>query len=337
MKNFCTVARRGFTLVELLVVIAIIGILVALLLPAVQAAREAARRIQCTNNLKQMGLALANHEVANKEYPPGRLGCDNIRIEDCAGLPDRLESDASGFMLILPYLEQQALHDILDPGGVAGAYARENSPAWQTPEKLAALAQRPPVYVCPSNVSEPFIEFDDYLGTNINWNPKPATGTYAFVNGINGPSFGSSFLRVKMHNTGPFNYLKGTPIREITDGLTHTYFVGEVRLAHEKGTRNLWSVGMRLLDSLRSTEWPINGPTQRGIALRLGGLVQNGRVYTAGFGSDHPAGTQFLRGDGGVNFVSESIDPLVYNAAATIKCEDSLGNTNRDCNLDYNF
>ncbi len=337
MKNYCTTVRRGFTLVELLVVIAIIGVLVALLLPAVQAAREAARRAHCINNLKQTGLALANYETTHKEYPPGRLGCDFAGTEDCAGIPDRLRTDASGFVLILPYLEQQALHDVLDPGGEAGAYARLNTPAWQTPEKLAALAQRPSAFVCPSNASEPFLDFDDNLGTNINWDPKPATGTYAFVNGINGPSIGPSFLRVKMHNTGPFNYLNGTSIREITDGLTHTYFVGEVRQAHEKGTRNIWSIGMRLLDNLRSTEWPINGPTQRGIAVQLGGLVMNGRVYTAGFGSDHPAGTQFLRGDAGVNFVSESVDPLVYNAWATIKCEDGLGNTNRDCNSDYSF
>ena len=339
MDRGCICARRAFTLVELLVVIAIIGTLVALLLPAVQAAREAARRAQCTNNLRQIGLALANYESQHKEYPPGRLGCDGIRSNECAGIPERLETDASGFTLLLPFLELQALHEVMEPGTDDGIYARNNAPAWQTQAKLESLAERPPVFVCPSNESLPHIDFDDQFGSssNINWEPKPATGTYAFVSGINGPSFTISFLRVKMHNTGAFNYLIGTKAREVTDGLTHTYFVGEVRQAHEKSTRNLWTFGMRLLDCLRSTEWPINGPTERGIAKRIGGYSADGRVYTAGFGSDHPGGAQFLRGDGGVDFVDEAITQELYDAMATIKCGDNPNGATRDCNSDYSY
>ncbi len=82
--------RTGFTLVELLVVIAIIGILVALLLPAVQAAREAARRTQCNNQLKQIGLALDLYEGSYKLYPPGRVGCDGITTGPCNGDPPQL-------------------------------------------------------------------------------------------------------------------------------------------------------------------------------------------------------------------------------------------------------
>ena len=104
------VRQRGFTLVELLVVIAIIGILVGLLLPAVQAAREAARRMQCTNNLKQYGLSLHNYESATRTLPPRKGGTTG----DINADPARLRANyfrKSLFVLVLPYLEQNALHN----------------------------------------------------------------------------------------------------------------------------------------------------------------------------------------------------------------------------------
>ena len=105
-------AALGFTLVELLVVIAIIGILVALLLPAVQAAREAARRTQCQNNLKQLGLAALNHEGTHKHLPPGRMGCDGAANLNCS--PGEWSRAASGFLPMLPFLEEPALYDSID-------------------------------------------------------------------------------------------------------------------------------------------------------------------------------------------------------------------------------
>jgi prepilin-type N-terminal cleavage/methylation domain-containing protein len=110
----------GFTLVELLVVIAIIGVLVALLLPAVQAAREAARRTQCVNNLKQMGIAIANHEAAKKVYPPGASGCFHYggpcpcKIIDTANGPETRKQfhRASGFVMMMPYMEGSDLYNL---------------------------------------------------------------------------------------------------------------------------------------------------------------------------------------------------------------------------------
>jgi prepilin-type N-terminal cleavage/methylation domain-containing protein len=330
--------RLGFTLVELLVVIAIIGVLVALLLPAVQAAREAARRTQCTNNLKQIGLGLANYENSKKEYPAGRFGCDSAGGTECAATkPRRFFNDTSGFVFLLPFIEQQAIFDVLNAGQDDGVYVRNNLTAWQIPTVFAALAERPSVFVCPSGESDPQLNYNDNLGININWEPKPATGNYAFVHGINGPSWQMS-NRAKMYNTGPFVYLFPTKIKQITDGLTSTYFVGEVSRSHEIGNRNVWSIGLRHLDSLRTTEYPLNGPIEPEVAKSLGAWdarnIYN-RVFTGGFISEHPGGGNFLRGDAGVEYVAESIDSLIYNASATIKCSDNNGGPSYNCNMDY--
>ncbi len=103
--------RRGFTLVELLVVIAIIGILVGLLLPAVQAAREAARRMQCTNNLKQFGLAALNFESTYKKFPPRR---HNVMLPDTSGMVAMRSSDASPQVLLMPFFEQSNKFNLFD-------------------------------------------------------------------------------------------------------------------------------------------------------------------------------------------------------------------------------
>lgn len=104
-------SQQGFTLVELLVVIAIIGILVALLLPAVQAAREAARRAQCTNNLKNIGLAMVNYESSKRAFPAGRYGCDTFGTDICSGVAQEDRVGPSAFVAILPYLEEVSLFD----------------------------------------------------------------------------------------------------------------------------------------------------------------------------------------------------------------------------------
>ena len=112
--------RRGFTLVELLVVIAIIGILIALLLPAVQAAREAARRSQCTNNMKQLGVALHNYHDTHKVFPPGGLDYGHAGTGPHPSLPggvepaNKLVKNMNGLVLLLPYIEQQSLYDQYD-------------------------------------------------------------------------------------------------------------------------------------------------------------------------------------------------------------------------------
>jgi prepilin-type N-terminal cleavage/methylation domain-containing protein/prepilin-type processing-associated H-X9-DG protein len=327
---------KGFTLVELLVVIAIIGILVALLLPAIQAAREAARRAQCTNNLKQIGLAIINYETARKKYPPGRLNCDSgSPYYDCRYdlLDQNARSSVSGFVLLLPQLEEQALYD------QAGIDQKDGIWQWNTtwksnPARVAVVESRPSVYVCPSNNSLPIAE------PRPDTTPFPgiafATGTYAFVHGTRGPSWMGSNgpLYVKTRNTGVFHYFRTVSAKQITDGLSDTMFVGEVLQSHRPGNRSIWSNGARLLDSMRTTENPLNTPPNSFDATSFpAGAGTPPEVENGAFGSEHAGGGNFVYGDGRVEFVLESIADELYQSGATIACEDGLEGSPVDCQL----
>jgi prepilin-type N-terminal cleavage/methylation domain-containing protein/prepilin-type processing-associated H-X9-DG protein len=298
-------AHRGFTLVELLVVIAIIGILVSLLLPAVQAARESARRSQCLNNLKQVGLGLVHYENYLKSYPPGRLGCDCVESDICAPAQnnDAARSGTSGFTLLLPFIELQSLSEALRIGQNGSAYpANCNSDGsangWGS--GLAELLKtQVPTYICPSHPT-------------LLKNASPAHSTLALVMGSNGPTHGIDWVRVKRDNTGMFVYKKLHKSAEVTDGLSNTMFVGEVREATHPDHVNQWLIGSRHEQSLRSTDNPLNTKPGRGVTVDLYGKKVNGA-----FGSHHPGGAHFAYGDGHVSFMSNHVSLTVYRALST--------------------
>lgn len=295
---------NGFTLVELLVVIAIIGILIAMLLPAVQAAREAARRMSCSNNLKQMGLALINYEDVHGSYPPGRMGCDGINDGSCAGLDNAQRQGTSGFVAILPFLELNNLYDQFGSFKQGAIWPSDNdntTSGWYTAQVAAAMLERPSVFVCPSDNAE---SIGPYSSTY-------ATGSYAFCQGTVGPSLGTAG-EMKYDNNGVFMYHTLYQSRDITDGLSHTIFVGEGSRGDKLESMNRWTIGLRHLDSIRSTENPINTPADQGIVHDDGNSFNNGA-----FRSEHPGGGMFVFGDGHVDFIAESIDQTMYNALAT--------------------
>ncbi len=307
---------RGFTLVELLVVIAIIAILVGLLMPAVQQAREAARRGQCLNNLKQITLALTNYESAHKVWPPGRLGCDgwNSAGTQCYQVPGIRRPGTSGFLLLLPYLEQQNLFDQFggfQKGAVFPAFPNDTddgtATGWETAAITAALKIRPKIFVCPTDrVTLPL-----YGGSR-------ATSCYAFCAGSNGPSFGIDQYKVKQENNGMFLYVNAIEAGLVRDGLSSTFFVGEVIDGHTTASRNIWAIGARHLDSLRTTDNPLNSQPEAGVyAEDSSGDPLYGYKANGAFASRHPGGGHFGFGDGHVVFISEGINLTTYRALST--------------------
>lgn len=322
--------RSAFTLVELLVVIAIIGVLVALLLPAVQSAREAARRMQCVNNQKQIGLALLNYESSNGNLPAGRHGCDGAIQPDIPGCetPSTVERSAmSALVKLLPYLEQQSLFEVLDLSGQNGIIWPINSGAdennrtfldWATPAIQLALNTRPNGFVCPSADSEPETAWELYSNAEL----RPATGDYALCMGHRGPTWNRDFFAVKTDNSGIFFYIREIAIREIEDGTSNTFFGGEVVDSHGLDSSNIWSRSERHLDGMRTTDNPVNTPPGLGKTHRKRVDPSGPYFANGGFASRHPRGANFVYADGHVEFVSEDIDLDSYIALGTRASEE---------------
>lgn len=181
--------RFGFTLIELLVVIAIIGVLIALLLPAVQAAREAARRTQCSNNLKQIGLALANYESAFRAYPLG-----NANFGFGTG-PAIIEEGYGALVRILPYTDQQSMLDLLN-----------FEIKYSNKANTTGIAMPVRIYICPSEVNlEPQTVGFSVSSYGLN------QGTWKVWSGYDGP-----------RNDGMFGINQVVRNQQITDGLSKT-------------------------------------------------------------------------------------------------------------------
>jgi prepilin-type N-terminal cleavage/methylation domain-containing protein/prepilin-type processing-associated H-X9-DG protein len=304
---------RAFTLVELLVVIAIIGMLVALLLPAIQSARESGRRTECVNKLKQIGLALLAHDSTLGAFPAGRAGYDGSDAPNNNSAPCSYRSGTSGFVYILPFLEENGLFKDLSPGVKGGLFPvceDATTSGWDTPTVTRALQERPKVFVCPSDTSQPVYPYP--AGSS-----SYPTGSYALVMGTKGPGppDGYDEATTKLGNDGMFYYVVKHTSKQVTDGLSNTIFVGETIANDTDDGQNNWMTGSRFCSSLRTTYNPINSPPGTPVS---GSLTLYGYTVNGAFGSQHPGGANFAFGDGRVVLISEDVGMNVYQALSTI-------------------
>ena len=301
----------GFTLVELLVVIAIIGILISLLLPAVQAAREAARRMQCTNNMKQIGLALHNYHDTHKRLPPSLLGGYDMTGE---GGPDLDRYDDHGFgwlCFILPFVEQQALYELVNPNGdqtgVFKNYAEANpsNPVWPGGDQIVSF------YLCPSSgMPEIVPERWDVPGDRNRALPQDkdfyvgyATTSYKAAGGS---CRGDNGMMQKLDEVRPTRRF-----RDVADGLSNTLMAGESAYAYDDDDEvDDWPVWIGGLASDEQTR--INGRTTRPINCGCSPTTMDMAMGDDCAFSWHPGGANFTLGDGSVHFISENIDMQTY-------------------------
>lgn len=327
-----TSRRDGFTLVELLVVIAIIGILVALLLPAVQAARESARRIQCTNHIKQIGLAMLNFESTNgtlpKAYTPNWLGTK--RAGPCASLRSLPASKSNGLAahyvlsFILPFIEHEAVYDLID-----------FDVAWTSKaNKDAGISTIPiPEYICPSAPARPNQFASDYFAlVDIidvdTGGTVPAVG-YCTFEQLNLVSQPRSVEGLEGMLTD-----EGIPVRKVTDGVSKTFLFFEcagrpLQFFRDRDITNL--VGKVPGTNIPGGEvptysWanPDNYGTWRPAEDCGLTTVQNCRNYDEIY-SFHQGGAMFLFGDGSADFVQDSIDVETFISLFTRAGNDVAG------------
>jgi prepilin-type N-terminal cleavage/methylation domain-containing protein/prepilin-type processing-associated H-X9-DG protein len=291
---------RAFTLIELLVVIAIIAVLVALLLPAVQAAREAARRLQCVNNLMQIGIAAKNYENAHESLPSGVVNPTGPILSKPVGYHFNWVTQ------LLPYMDARPVYRHLDFN--AGVYQPENGTTRSV--LLNSL-------LCPSGSGPTRME---RTGPNPPVGGDPALCSYA-------ASHHDAEAPINSDNNGVFFLNSHVRYEDIEDGASHTIFFGEKateadELGWASGTRaTLRNTGSPILNNFRTL--PLSGPPGKGdgdedqpddpsgkVGAKKAAEDPSARV--GGFGSRHPGGANFCFGDGSVRFLRSSVNARIF-------------------------
>ena len=329
MESIMKTKHQGFTLVELLVVIAIIGILIALLLPAVQSAREAARRSQCNNNLKQIGVALQNYHDVFKRLPASDSG-----VWNSSG--NLTNTDISEHARLLPYLEQNNVFQMVN-----------FSVKWNDPLNALAAAQRVKVFMCPSDSSlQVPVTYgpNNYYGnqgtqilyggvpptnpTNSNFGMPPADGIFftnsflPFADVLDGLSNTAAFAEKV---TGDWNNGFSTPLSDTfqpgTYPATPDQALADCRAVNvaDLTKQGYSNIGGPWLEAYHSTAYyyHVAPPNERSC------MYPPGRIMTTA-NSYHPGGVQVSLCDGSVRWVSEGVDLFAWRALGSRKGREAI-------------
>jgi prepilin-type N-terminal cleavage/methylation domain-containing protein/prepilin-type processing-associated H-X9-DG protein len=336
-------SRRGFTLIELLVVIAIIGVLIALLLPAVQSAREAARRAQCTNNLKQLGIAVHNYLDTNQVIPPSGAWY---------GAPTNTEQDYSMKVRLLPYMEQQPLYNANNFDFAPSCYKTDNREPTDhlgaQPVNATVTATKINAFLCPSDPnpgqtgsfitlnSVPFIgatsNYANNLGTERRYNGSIMSGPAWFLGGHSQVGIIVSLATITdgTSSTSIFSeVLKGTSGRN-AKGLNMSWTSTISALGANSAAANPNLADSQACQASTTTQWDYKGEywTQCDSG-RGGGYFHinppNKKACNAGSpwdgfvgaSSQHSGGVNVLMLDGTVKFVKESVNYPAWTALGT--------------------
>lgn len=327
---------NAFTLVELLVVIAIIGILVALLLPAIQAAREAARRTQCNNNLKQLALGLNIYHDSHGTFPWGGSGGVNNYSWGGAGWPSTGAALFNWRGFILPYIEQQAIYDQMKDGMAAAGQPDFVNPDW-TGAWAAAVRSLPArttvinAFQCPSDPYSGKTDASAWAGWSAHWNSNGAVASYWASAGpeamynrttlchltpgctvYNNNGIHMLGAHVNGVEVGVFSLRADcTRMRDIVDGTANTLLLGEEQIGDTNGKWGFrqWAEAFSVTSTIRG----INNadPSQN--------------YYGQGFGSYHPGGAQFALADGSIRFIGQTVDIITFCQLGTKKKGEVLG------------
>ncbi len=303
-------SRRGFTLIELLVVIAIIAVLIALLLPAVQQAREAARRTQCKNNLKQIGLAMHNYHDTYNYFPMGWMFDQRPSIPNAHGWG----------VMVLPFLEQGNLTNIYNYNHVFAAPEGLLAGLYPTSQNRTVVTTKLPVFICPSSPNGGEIYTDSISYPPLSW--KASASDYSAVSGITGALHDPYVMPV----TGRFPETSGMlrdmtvapagsggkirRMADVTDGTSNTLLIAEVAgrpTIYRKGKPVAgFATGSGWGDVLNGENW-FRGSLYDGTGTEGPCVINCTNDRGRGAYSFHTGGIQILLTDGSVRFVSENI------------------------------
>jgi prepilin-type N-terminal cleavage/methylation domain-containing protein/prepilin-type processing-associated H-X9-DG protein len=300
---------RGFTLVELLVVIAIIGVLIALLLPAVQKVREAAQRTQCANNLRNIGLALHHFADTNGGFPPGYIEGPFLPL----GVTTRAFHGSWPF--VLPYLEQQALYDKYD-----------RNKDYSDPVNQPVVAKQLKILQCPAAEADRFV-----TNAAFSYGGKGACTDYAPIAEVSSILADRNLIQRPQNYEGAMPRNCIVPVARITDGTSNTILIAE-----DAGREKRWQAGHLIEDSVSpGGPWAsvlnriiIWGSSANGVST-LGPCAINCTNRQAVY-SFHPGGANILFADGSVHFLKASINIRVFAALATREGGETVSSSDID-------
>jgi prepilin-type N-terminal cleavage/methylation domain-containing protein/prepilin-type processing-associated H-X9-DG protein len=350
-RNSFRVGRSGFTLIEILVCIGIIGLLIALLLPAIQSARESARRAQCVNNLKQLGLALHNYHDAHLAFPVGSLGAkpenSNWKIWKSANVA------------ILPHIEQRQISDQYD----------DNLPAAKQSRSFGKDVI--PIFLCPSAAHSNPLDtsvISSIYGSNVNMGEMLGATDYLYSKGPNDSwCLVTASVPIPQNELGMFDLFHLIRMADVTDGASNTIAMGEGTsgprwkicaesaacssalddaalnysasqawsgaIFNTRWLQKHWNSSYHMTSIFGSTISPLNkspvtetlyGDADSSQDHNCNPSTFGGPSLTSNFRSDHWGGGNFLMGDGSVKFISEQINPVVYEGASTIAGSEEI-------------